>query len=270
MEGVLTGEVMKSWGLHERGETDVLVYSMGSIDEGHGAALQRDNDDIVAKRTAVLACERLGIQYRGHLPFGSDRVGEIARDWCPAWTEPEEALSGIVDYIKNDIGKWPKKVSHVAIISGHGGNNFLKDEEERISQETGVPAYYVCPFEECKTTHEVYGEIEVEHANSGEHSVAAYMGVLDNEALGEINRVAKEDPKKALELWKPLCGLGWYVLFGGPRYEPLRNPDWGLADHANRFMKEKHILGDYAVGKALFEQNLDNTIRQIRDFTEKP
>lgn len=269
MAMILTRDSMKDWGLHKRGSVDVLVYSMGSIDEAHGPALQRDNDDVVAKRTAVLAAETLGAQYKGHLPFGSDRVGEMARDWCPAWIPPEEAVKGIIEYVKRDIGSWPNEVSHVAIISGHGGNNFLGDEQEVLSEGIVVPTLYVHPFVDCKTTHPELGEIEVEHANHGEHSVAEYMGVLFREGLEEINEQAGKDPEEALRKWPVLSGLGGYFLYGGPKYEALRNPDWGMADHAKRFLRERKIIADYRVGKALFEQNLSNAIEKIRDFTGK-
>ena len=269
MDLVLTPERMKEWGLHKRSDTDVLIYSMGSIDEGHGAALQRDNDDLVAKRTAVLAAERLGIQYSAHIPYGSDRAGEIAKDWCPAWIEPGEATKKVIGFIRENIRTWPKKVSHAVIISGHGGNNFLKDEEQRMSKEVGVPVLYVEPYEGCRVDDPQYGVIEMEHANSAEHSVAAYMGLLDEKKLAEINRVAAEDPEKALKEWPPLCGLGGFTEFGGPRYEALRNPEWGIRKHAKRFLQEREIIADPEVGRRFFEQNLDNTIGKIAEFIKK-
>ena len=82
-----------------------------------------------------------------------------------------------------------------------------------------------------------------------------------------INELAARDPRKALENWKPLCRLGWYVLFGGPRYEPLRNRAYGLEEEAKRFLKEKRIIADSKVGRELFNQNLEKTIKQIQDFT---
>ena len=261
----LTEDNMKGWGLHKRADKDVLVYSMGCIDEGHGPALQRDNDCLVAKRTAVQASETLGVQYKGHLPFVSDRVGEIAKDWCPAWQSMDEVLEGIIEFVRYDLSKWRKPVTHVAIVSGHGGNNFLKDEEAKLKEKIGVPVYYVLPFADCETQHENYGKVFVEHANSGEHSVAAYMRLLDVKWLERINQEASRDPEKVLRDYKPLCGLGGYSLLGGERYKILRK--YGLHEVAEQFLEEKHILGDAMVGEDLFNQNLENTITQIRDFS---
>jgi creatinine amidohydrolase/Fe(II)-dependent formamide hydrolase-like protein len=245
----------------------VLVYSMGSLDEDHGPALPRQIDDITAIKTVALVCERTGFSYRGHLPFSSDRVGEIARDWCPAFTEPEKAVEGIIEYIRHDLSTWPARASHIVIISGHGGNNFLKGQEKQLSDSIGVPVLYVIPFEGVKAFHKEYGEIEVEHANTGDHSVAAYMGLLDEKGLRMINELAARDSRKALENWKPLCRLGWYVLFGGPRYEPLRNPAYGLEEEAKRFLNERRIIADPELGRELFNQNLEKTLKQVQDFT---
>jgi creatinine amidohydrolase/Fe(II)-dependent formamide hydrolase-like protein len=267
MEGVLTDDIMKNWGPQTHRDSDILIYSLGSLDEGHGYALSRQNDDFVAIRTATRVSERTGFTYRGHLPFSSDRVGEIAKDWCPAWMEPEKVTQGIINYLKKDISDWHKDISNAVIISGHGGNNFLKDEEKRLLDSIGVPTLYIIVYDEVKVTHKDYGEIEVGHANHGEHSVAAYMDLLNKKNLNTINEVAKKDPKKALENWKPLSGLGWYVLFGGPRYEPLRKPEYGLVEQAEKFMKEKRIIADVDLGRELFNKNLENTVKQITDFT---
>ena len=80
MEGTLTNDTMKQWGPHPNRQSDILIYSMGSLDEGHGPALSRQNDDLVVIRIATQVSERTGFPYRGHLPYSSDRAGEIARD----------------------------------------------------------------------------------------------------------------------------------------------------------------------------------------------
>ena len=118
MDSVLTGETMKEWGPHKYMGSDVLIYSLGSLYEGHGPALSPQNDDHVAIRTATQVSEQTGFPYRGHLPFSSDRSGEIAKDWHPAWQELEEVTQGIIDYIKNDpIGFITGVISIAAAIA---------------------------------------------------------------------------------------------------------------------------------------------------------
>ena len=269
MEGILNDSVMRDWGLHKRGTSDVLVYSMGAIDEGHGPALQRDNDDLVARRSSVNVCESLGLQCMGHLPFSSDRVGEIARDWCPAFMEPNNVIEKLPEYIKADMESWPNPVTHVVVISGHGGNNFIKDNESEISKSLGIPFLYIPSFNGCSSNHKKFGKITVGHADHGEHSVAAYMGILNQKALDEINSLAKNDIRKAIESWKPLSGLSWYVLYGGDKYEKLRNPEYGLSAQSERFLKERFILADPSVGRELFDQNMMNIHKEITSFLKR-
>jgi hypothetical protein len=48
-----------------------------------------------------------------------------------------------------------------------------------------------------------------------------------------------------------------------------RTKDWGLEYHGRKFLEEKRIIGDYEIGKALFNQNLDNTMKDIKEFIRK-
>jgi creatinine amidohydrolase/Fe(II)-dependent formamide hydrolase-like protein len=265
MDGILTDKIMKEWGPYANRGRDVLLYSMGSLDEGHGPALPRQIDDLTAQRTAVDVSGKTGFPYAGHLPYTIGWFGELERDWCPACQETEKAILGIINHIKNGVSIWRRDVSHVAIISGHGGNNLLKDREKELSQSVGVPVKYVAPFKGISVPSK-YGEIIVTHADIGEHSVADYLGLLDHKKLEMLNKVAAKNPKEALTRWKPLMGLGWYVLFGGERYEHLRNPrNIGMAE---RFMKERKIIVDPELGRDLYNKNLDSVIKQCLEFSK--
>lgn len=257
---------MKSWGPYPNNNTDILIYSIGALDEGHGPALSRQTDDIFAIQTATNIFKQTGFPYRFHLPYVSDRMGEIAKDWCPPWMPPEETIQRVAEDIKADIATWRKPVSYVVIISGHGGNNFLKREEKKLAYSVGVPALYIEPFSHAMIS-EKYDQFIITHADKGEHSVAAYLGILDEKKLKMINDLAAEKPQKALEKWKPIAGLGWYVLYGGIRYEPLRNPDFGLIQTAHRFLNEKKIVVDNDLGQDLFETNVRAAVDQITKFT---
>lgn len=245
----------------------VLLYSIGSIEEGHGPALSKQNDDLFAIETCKRISKATGFRYEKHLPYSSDRVGEIARDWCPVWIAPSELMRFIIRDMKSDIARMGE-ISHVIIFSGHGGNNFLKDAENEISGEIGVPFLYLIPYDGVMVDTK-HGKMGVGHADNGEHSVAAYMGLLDKEKLDMINLLAAKDPREAMRKWKPLSGLGGYVLFGGERYDALRNPAYGLRSEAERFIEEKRILADPEIGKELFEKNLEVAIQKATDFVGK-
>jgi creatinine amidohydrolase/Fe(II)-dependent formamide hydrolase-like protein len=246
----------------------VLIYSMGSLDEDHGPVMSRQTDDIVAIKSSIIISARTGYSYRGHLPFSSDSMGEIARDWCPAWMDQDEVLAKLPEFIKQDLKSFPLIPSHIIILSGHGGNNFLKDQEARLTESLGIPVLYVPFYEEAFLDHPVHGRIEVEHATSGDHCISAYLGLVDLNKIKEVNSALETNPEKALEKWKVLGSLGWYVLYGGPRYEPLRNPDFGLVQQAKKFLEEKRIIADPEIGRILFNKNLDQVLRQVHEFTQ--
>jgi len=245
---------------------DVLLYSLGSLDEGHGPALPRRMDDHFAVRCAVDIFARTGFPYRKHLPYVSDRVGEIARDWCPLWMPPDDLIRSVTDDLRGDIARWPRAVSHVVLINGHGGNNFLKDHERALSRKIGRPVFFAVPMEGDGIRHPQYGLVRCTHADSGEHSLAAFLGLLDRARLRTVNAVAARDPGKALARWKPIAGLGWYVLFGGPRYEALRKPEYGLLRTAREFLENPVIIGDPDIGRRFYVKHLEKTIRSIRRF----
>jgi creatinine amidohydrolase/Fe(II)-dependent formamide hydrolase-like protein len=136
---------MKARSISEK-KPDVLLYSLGSIDEEHGPALPGMIDDVIAVRSAFDIFVQTGFRYRKHLPYVSDRVGEIARDWCSHWMSQEKLVGRVISDIRTDAAQWPRPVSHVVLINGHGGNNFLKDREQNISERIGIPFLFVVPL----------------------------------------------------------------------------------------------------------------------------
>ncbi len=245
---------------------DVLLYSLGSIDEAHGPALPRWIDDHLAARTALDVSVRTGFPYRKHLPYVSDRVGKIARDWCPLWVPPNVMARRVAADIRGDIALWARPVSRVALINGHGGNNFLKEREQALSMAVGVPVFFAVPLEGDGVVVPRFGRIRCSHADSGEHSLAAFLGVLDENRLRSVNAAASRDPRKALTRWKALAGLGWYVLYGGPRFEALRKPEYGLLRTAEDFLANPVILGNADIGRKLYTDHLERTVRSLRRF----
>jgi len=272
--GILDSEKLKATGLFHGSNREVLIYSIGASNEGHGNALPSNIDDYVAIRTAVLVSEQTGSTYRGHLPYSSDRAGITALDWNPGYIKMEDLIKNIVIDIKRDIQNLERygfRTSHVAVIGGHGGNNFLKEEETKLCHAIGVPFLYIPPFHGVHAKSKRYGKVVISHADHGEHSVALYLGLLDKEKLDKINEIAKKDPIEAIRQNQPIMGLVFYVLpeLGGNRYQALRTRRKDLLDVAIRFVKrEKRIIADYDVGKQLFEGNVLATRKQIENFAK--
>jgi creatinine amidohydrolase/Fe(II)-dependent formamide hydrolase-like protein len=272
--GLIDPEKLKSTGPYPPQNRKVMLYSIGASNEGHGDALPSNIDDYMARRTAAQVSEQTGFNYRGHIPYSSDRVGEIARDWNPGYIPMSELITNTIRFIQQDVKTVERhltEVSHVAIISGHGGNNFLKDAEADISKKIGKPFFYMPPFPGIHVDSKVHGRIDIAHADHGEHSVALYLGMVDLEKLANINRVAAKDPLEALRQNPPIMGLGYYILpqLGGPRYEPLRAHQ-DLMDMALRFInKDRKIIADPEVGREFFEKNIAAAKQGIEGFIRK-
>lgn len=272
--GILDGRKIIEDGPFQKNKREILIYSIGASNEGHGSAIPSNIDDYTAIRTAVLVSEQTGFTYRGHLPYSSDRSGLAAIDWNPSFIKMKDLIKNIITDIKRDIKnlqRYGARVSHVIVIGGHGGNNFIKEQETKLSRSIGVPFLYVPPFPGIYVKSKKYGKILVTHADDGEHSVALYLGLLNKQKLDKINKIAKKDPIKALRQNPPLMGLGFYVLpeLGGKRYEDLRSRHKELVDTATRFVKKnKKVIADYNVGRQLFEANVIATKKQVENFVK--
>jgi creatinine amidohydrolase/Fe(II)-dependent formamide hydrolase-like protein len=274
-EGVLSDESQKENGPFDSRNRQVLVFSIGAGNESHGTALASNIDDYAAIVTATTASMRLGLTYIGHLPYSSDRAGAMAKDWNPGYIPREELSRRVVNDIKRAIGiqkSLGNKASLLVVVSGHGGNNLLEEEEARLSEELGLPFRYIRPFPRgASVTSSKHGKIEITHADDGEHSVGLYLGLLDDGKLRKMNKIAKTDPKEALRLNPAIMGLGYYVLpeFSGERYEDLRTRHKELRKRAQRFIDtDREVIADYDVGKLLMDKNIRDSVKQIKQLLD--
>lgn len=265
-------ERLKETGPFPKENRRVLIYSIGAGNEGHGDALPSNIDDYMGRRTALLVSERTGFTYRGHIPYASSSSGEIARDWHPGYIPMADLIANMTNDILSDIQNLKKQgteASHVAVISGHGGNNTLKKEEANITHVLGIPFFYMPPFPDVVAESKEYGRVVITHADHGEHSIALYLGLLDKKKLENINRIARTDPLEALRQNPPIMGLGYYVLpqLGGDRYESVRSRHPELLDMAKQFVeKDRKVIADFDVGRQLFEGNVDLATENIKKF----
>jgi creatinine amidohydrolase/Fe(II)-dependent formamide hydrolase-like protein len=269
--GALSARSQKENGPFDAGNRRVLVFSIGAGNESHGAALSSNIDDYAAIEIATDASLRLGLTYVGHLPYSSDRAGRIAKDWNPGYMPRKALLRMMTADLKRAIlvqSRLGNEPSHVVVISGHGGNNFLKEEEASLGRELGTPFHYVPPFQgSLRMKSKKGGRIQITHADDGEHSVGLYLGLLDKRKLRTINELAKKDPEQALRQNPAIMGLGYYVLphLGGARYEDLRSRHKELVRAALKFVNsDRRIVADYDVGERIMEENVRNAVRQIK------
>jgi creatinine amidohydrolase/Fe(II)-dependent formamide hydrolase-like protein len=271
--GVLDSERLKETGPFNKMNRTAFIYSIGASNEGHGRALPSNIDDHIAIYTATAISRKGGYNYRCHIPYSSDRVGPIARDWNPAYISMDELVGKLTRDLRRDIKNLQINgdlASHVVLVSGHGGNNFLKEREHEISKEIGQPFLYAPPFANVQVTLNGHGNVELWHADHGEHSVGLFLGLLDSKKLNEINRVAKADPIEALRRDPPIMGLGFYVLpelSGDNKYGALRT--FGDSVTKKFIEHDRMIIADHDVGRRFMEGNIESTWKQIADFIRK-
>ncbi len=216
------------------GRARVLVLTVGNDVEEHGPALPLDVDSRTVLAMAVRFTETTGATFAAHVPYTSDRVGDLALDWSPAFIPYDEFKEKLIAYCGAIVRAWPEEPERVVLLIGHGGLLPLMSEIEEVEAGLGVrteahfppamgAAFLALPegFEANDTLREIVGG-KGEHAYIMEHSIAAHFGFLDREKLAELNRLAGEDPEAVLRRWPVLAGLGGFVKFGDERYDPLR------------------------------------------------
>lgn len=252
------------------------IYSIGASDEDHSPALPNNTDDVWAKRISLVTSEKLGADYRGHLPFSGDGVGDIAKAWNHNYVPQEELVEGVKNWIINDIQlNKGERFNHISIISGHGGNNFLKGKLEDISNSLGVPIFYFPPLVGLETEHPDFGRIIPGHANPCEHSLGLYLNQFTNgqsfnqRAFDEMAKAVWDDPIKFLKE-HPSVELAGYCL---PELDPEGKFANLQTDHrverAKKFVKRKEVFANYDVGKHFYDGEIQNAIEQIDAFVKK-
>lgn len=274
MDYLLLGEdQLNTYGPHKEGSRRVVVLTVGNDMEAHGYAMPPDIDSRNIRAIAQPACQRTGATFLGHLPYSTDSVGEIARNWSPRYLpfdEFVEKVAGTAAHLVGSLGFKPRKVF---ILIGHGGNRLLPTENERLSKDLGVPVEAFMPgfagildlsgFEAGDVLMRILAS-GGEHAYIMEHSAAAYLGDVDGQKLAEMNRVAEKDPFEALKRWPAIAGLGGYLEFGGKEFDPLREIE-GLRLCLDDFKKRRKIVADKGLGKAIVESVIEFVVNRIEE-----
>lgn len=256
---------MDDWGPFGKNEGKWLIFSMGNPEEGHGYALPRNIDDLVGQYTAQLIALKSGGRYVAHIPWATDFIVDIARNWAPKIIPVEELVENLKDFLKYHI-KILKKMglpaSRVFIYSAHGGNNPLSKFTEDLKKELNLEKILIPSTEDtgesetlAKNVLEGLAKVSSElasnegearklmrtfakiingasHASHFEHSAGAALGVLDEEKLKIMNQDLERDFDAALKKWPPIGGLGGYITAGG-KYEVLGTKDNDNHGHWN-------------------------------------
>ncbi len=146
----------------------VGVLALGSHDERHGAALPPDTDARIAEYIAREAARRTGAGFLGVLRSSYELPGIN--------TGEHQSLEELVGELREELVRAKRDgFQAVVLVNAHGGNQKLRERLDELERELGVEIRF-------STT---ITEIEGPHAGTGELSVGAVIGIVDESRLEE-------------------------------------------------------------------------------------
>ncbi|MBD3186364.1 hypothetical protein GF325_06005 [Candidatus Bathyarchaeota archaeon] len=276
---------MNAWGPFSPRDAGTLIFSIGNLHEGHGPALSPDNDSRCANFVAYRVSERTGARFMAHVPFTTDRVGDIARDWSPGYLPMDECVRKSVDFINFHVNALKDRgvtLSKILIIVGHGGNKGIEnyDDWDALREQHGMESILFAstftvdlgqvlrclePYSE--ETRMEYLAVKPGHADTMEHSIATLYGGVDMGKYAMMNRFMRNHGvDAALKKWPVIGGLGGYLKFGGDRYEPLRKVGLGSCLKKLEEDGQLFIFKDFA--KEVMEISIGNICRMIHPLED--
>lgn len=208
------------------------IIALGSHRENHGTALPIDTDSKIAANVALNVATKTGATFLG-IFYGA--------------TEYDFVKHGIHlkkdDLINNQIipqlinAKELLGISKVIIVNGHGGNNLIINEIEKISEKTGLKIIF----------NNSIIEKEGPHACTGELSMGKVLGFLDESRIKEHGNFIK-NPE-----------VGMVGLKSARENEPI-------IDQEAKFIEENGFKIDEEFGKQLLDNAEKKIINDIKSL----
>lgn len=208
------------------------IIALGSHRENHGTALPIDTDSKIAANVALNVATKTGATFLG-IFYGA--------------TEYDFVKHGIHlkkdDLINNQIipqlinAKELLGISKVIIVNGHGGNNLIINEINKISEKTGLKIIF----------NNSIIEKEGPHACTGELSMGKVLGFLDESRIKEHGNFIKN----------PEVGMVGLKL--ARENEPI-------IDQEARFIEENGFKIDEEFGKQLLDNAEKKIINDIKSL----
>jgi creatinine amidohydrolase/Fe(II)-dependent formamide hydrolase-like protein len=254
-------EQLDGYGPYTSEARRIAMFSVANDFEAHGYPMPPHTDTLLAQGWCNGITRKIGASYIAHIPYSTDAVGDIARNWSPGYLPFKEFYSKLKDFVKWHLARLSFTAQKVVIIVGHGGNRLLPEHDDDLSKALGVPVSCLMggvsepliypEFEAIEAVYEIVAK-EGEHAYILEYSLIAHLGHLDYAKLDALNEVAEDDPREALRRWPAIAGLGGFIEFGGPEFDPLREIE-GFHVAREDFKNRRKIIADKELGRRATE-----------------
>ncbi|SCG85093.1 2-amino-5-formylamino-6-ribosylaminopyrimidin-4(3H)-one 5'-monophosphate deformylase [Methanobacterium congolense] len=209
----------------------VGVLAVGSHRENHGAALPIDTDSKIAAHIALQASLKTGATFLGIL-YAATEYDYVKHGY-------HLSVDDLVEGELKPALRSAKKcldLKKVILVNGHGGNvpiiDHIKDIEGNLDLEIIFNNRVV--------------EIEGPHAGTGELSMAAFLGFLDEK------RVYKH------------CNFEKYPEVGMVGLDEARAAEEGINKGALE-VEKKGVCVDKELGKELLEDAVESVVMDIKE-----
>jgi creatinine amidohydrolase/Fe(II)-dependent formamide hydrolase-like protein len=247
----------------------VAIFSMGNACEAHGPALPPDIDDRTGAAIATRVACASGARYVGHVPYATDGVGDLAREWSPAYMPLDDFYAATAELVGTLLrcsydaaGESRPRV--VAFVSGHGGNAAITPHLARLAGDLGVER---CLYSLSMRVPD--GERGVQHADAIEHSVARALGrgCLDEARLAAVDAEIRDDAAffAMLRTSPAIAGMSGFYVFGDGRFDVLRARYAGMKESVRAFAEERRVDADVERGRRIVEHTVETIAREIID-----
>lgn len=208
------------------------VLAIGSHLENHGASLPIDTDSKIASYLALEASLRTGAKFIGIL-YAATEYDYVKHGVHLA---PDELVKNeLIPTLKSAQDNLNLKA--VVMVNGHGGNVPITDYIGDIEQELGLKIVF----------NNKIVEIEGPHAGTGELSMGAVLGIVDESCLDEH------------------CNFDSYPEVGMVGLHDARKASKDIENGAHKVKKEGVYL-DIELGNQLLETALEYIIDDIKDL----
>jgi len=207
----------------------VGILALGSHLENHGAALPIDTDSKIAAHLAFQAAVRTGAKYLGIL-YAATEYSYVKHG---KHLTPDDLvlkrLKPTLHAAKNSLN-----IQMVVLVNGHGGNVLIKNYLKRLEKELNLKILF----------NNKIVEIEGPHAGTGELSMGAVLGILDEEKLEEH------------------CKFNEYPEVGMVGLKEAREESEGI-DAGAREVLNIGICVDEEYGEYLLETAIEDVVKDV-------
>jgi 2-amino-5-formylamino-6-ribosylaminopyrimidin-4(3H)-one 5'-monophosphate deformylase len=210
----------------------VGVLAVGSHRENHGAALPIDTDSKVAAYLALQASLKTGATFIGILYAATEYDYVKHGNHMPVDELVENELKPTLRSAKKSLS-----LEKVVLVNGHGGNVPIKDYIKNLEGDLNLKILF----------NNSIVEIEGPHAGTGELSMGAVLGFLDESKLDEH------------------CKFQKYPEVGMVGLNEAREAEEGIDDGA-RAVENEGVRVDCELGKKLLDEAVEDIVGNIKQL----